>query len=207
MGLLHSTQVAKMFNFSLRKIGISNSMPSKSKNKGNAFEREVAKFLSELYQDPFCRVPNSGAFIGGANTHRKQMLSENQIKSFKGDIVPPDSWCNFNAEAKNYADFPFHLLLSGNCKQLDTWLEQLLAVSEPNDLNILFVKLSRKGKFVAVQSKHTWITDHFMFYSSSKHGDWVLVDFDHFFEHNRDLLKAYSGSISNTSSNNTDTKS
>jgi signal transduction histidine kinase len=79
-------------------------MPSKSKNKGSSFEREIATFLSNLYSESFVRIPNSGAYIGGANTHRKNRLSENQIKSFKGDIVPPDSWVYFNAEAKNYAD-------------------------------------------------------------------------------------------------------
>jgi hypothetical protein len=42
------------------------------------------------------------------NAHRKQYLSEGQIKSFKGDIIPPDTWNKFNAEAKSYADF--HLL-------------------------------------------------------------------------------------------------
>jgi hypothetical protein len=181
-------------------------MPSKSKSKGSSWERDVAKYMSDLYQDHFVRVPNSGAFIGGANTHRKQSLSENQIKNFKGDIVPPDSWSNFNAEAKNYADFPFHLVLTGNCKQLDAWLEQLMAVADPNDLNILFIKVTRKGKFIALQSKYTWITDQFMYYTSQKHGDWIIVDFDHFFKHNKDLLKTYSGSKT-TNSITTDTKS
>jgi hypothetical protein len=103
-------------------------MPSKAKTKGSQFERELAKYLSDLYGESFVRIPNSGAYIGGLNTHRKTNLSENQIKSFKGDIVPPDSWVNFNAEAKNYNDFPFHQVVTGKCKQLETWLDQLLAV-------------------------------------------------------------------------------
>lgn len=170
-------------------------MPSKSKTKGSSFEREVAKYLSDLYQDHFVRVPNSGAFIGGANAHRKQSLSENQIKSFKGDIVPPDSWNSFNAEAKNYAEFPFHLMVSGDCKQLETWLDQLMAVSEPGDLNILFIKITRKGRYIALQSKYNWTTKNHMYYTSSKHGEWILVDFDHFFKYNKDHLKTHSGSI------------
>lgn len=174
-------------------------MPSRSKSKGSSFEREVAKFLSDLYNESFVRVPNSGAFIGGSNTHRKDSLSENQIKGFKGDIIPPDTWHNFNAEAKNYADFPFHLVLGGECKQLDGWIDQLLAVAEPNDLNILFIKVTRKGKFVCVPSKYTWITDQFLYYTSKKFNDWLIIEFEHFFNYNKDLLKTYSGS--------TDTKS
>jgi hypothetical protein len=172
---------------------------SKSKNKGNSFEREVATYLSKLYNDSFVRAPHSGAYVGGSNSHRKEYLSENQAKSYKGDIIPPDSWKNFNAEAKSYADFPFHQVLTGHCKQLDSWLDQLMAVAEPDDLNILFMKFNRKGKFVCVQSKLTWITDQFLYYSSEKHKDWLIIEFDHFWAHNKDLFKTYSGT--------TDTKS
>lgn len=169
---------------------------SKSKQKGNSFEREVATYMSKLYEDSFVRAAHSGAFIGGSNNHRKSTLSENQTKSFKGDIVPPDSWSNFNAEAKSYADFPFHLLLSGNCKQIDSWLDQLMAVAETDDCNVLFMKFNRKGKYVAVQAKCTWVTDNFIYYSSAKFGDWIIIEFQHFFKLNKDLLKVYSGSHS-----------
>ena len=59
-------------------------MPSKSKIKGSGYEREVAKSLSETYNEPFVRVPNSGAYVGGINNHRKNFLDSNQTKSFKG---------------------------------------------------------------------------------------------------------------------------
>jgi hypothetical protein len=167
-------------------------MSSKSKTKGSSYEREVAKFLSGTYNEPFVRVPNSGAYIGGTNSHRKNFLDGNQAKSFKGDITPPDSWSKFNAECKNYADFPFHLVLTGECKQLDTWLEQLLAVEDTNDLNILFIKITRKGKYVCVQSKLTWISDNFIYYTSKKYGDWTIFEFDSFFKFNTDILKTYS---------------
>lgn len=177
-------------------------MSSKSKTKGSSYEREVAKFLSDTYKEPFVRVPNSGAYIGGTNSHRKNFLDGNQAKSFKGDITPPDSWSNFNAECKNYADFPFHLVLTGECKQLDTWLEQLLAVEDINDLNILFIKITRKGRYVAVQSKFTWISDNFIYYTSKKHGDWTIFEFDSFFDLNTELLKTYSISTDTTSKPN-----
>ena len=54
-------------------------MPSKSKTKGSSFEREVAKDLSELYEDSFVRTPSTGAYVGGTNVIRKERLSEGQI--------------------------------------------------------------------------------------------------------------------------------
>ncbi len=178
-------------------------MTSPQKAKGNSWERTIAIYLSDLYGESFIRAPGSGAYIGGKNQSRTQFLHEGQIRNFKGDIVPGESFTKFNAECKSYADFPFHQVLAGSCKQLDTWLDQLMSVAEDNDLNILFVKINRKGKFVAVQSKYTWVTDQFMYYTSANQGDWVLVDFDHFFKHNRDLLKAYSGLTSNKHIDNT----
>ena len=65
-------------------------------------------------------------------------------------------------------------------------------------MNILFMKFNRKGKFVAVQCGPTWVTDNFMYYSS-KFGDWLLIEFEDFFKHNKDLLKKYSAQSDNTS--------
>jgi hypothetical protein len=177
---------------------------SKSKNKGNSFERELATFLSNLYGESFVRASHSGAYIGGKNTYRKQYLSENQVKSFKGDIIPPDDWSKFNAEAKSYADFSFHLLLTGEHKVLDSWLEQLTDVADPNDLNILFMKFNRIGRYVAVECKLTWVADNFFFYGNKKYGDWYIIEFDTFFKNNKDLVKAYSGPI-DTKSNTSNT--
>ena len=73
-------------------------MGSKSKTKGSSWEREVATHLSELYKASFIRVPNSGAYIGGKNTVRKEFLHEGQIRMMKGDIIPPGNWKYFNCE-------------------------------------------------------------------------------------------------------------
>ena len=174
-------------------------MSSPSKTKGSTFEREVAKHLSDLYQESFIRAPGSGAFIGGKNQSRKEFLHEDQVRNFKGDIVPGQSFPAFNCECKNYADFPFNLLFAGKCKVLDSWLNQMMDVAEPDDMSILFIKVTRKGKFVCVQAKYTWVTDNFLYYSSEKHGDWIMVDYDQFFMYNKDLLKAYSAKISTQS--------
>jgi hypothetical protein len=111
-----------------------------------------------------------------------------------------------NIECKFYADFPFHLLLSGDCKVIDAWLAQLMDVADPDDCNILFMKFNRKGRYVCVQSKLTWVTDNFVYYTSTKQGDWIIMEFDSFFKNNSTLLKQYSTSTDTTSTPDTVTK-
>jgi hypothetical protein len=175
-------------------------MTSPQKAKGSGFEREVAKFLSTLYSESFIRAPGSGAYIGGKNQHRTTFLHENQVRSFKGDIVPGESFSKMNMECKFYADFPFHLLLSGECKIINAWIDQLMEVADIGDINLLFMKFNRKGRYVAVQCGPTWITDNFIYYSSNKFGDWLIIEFDDFFKHNKDLLKTYSSTPTDTKS-------
>jgi hypothetical protein len=176
------------------------SMTSPQKAKGSGFEREVAKYLSEKYGESFIRAPGSGAYVGGKNQVRKEVLHEGQIRSFKGDVVPGQSFKRMNIECKFYADFPFHLLLTGDCKVIDAWLDQLMDVADTNDVNLLFMKFNRKGKYVCVQSKLTWISDNFIYYTSKKYGDWMIFEFDSFFKHNVNLLKTYSTESSDTKS-------
>lgn len=166
-------------------------MPSASKNKGSGFEREVAKFLTELYGETFIRVPGSGAYTGGSNSHRKQFLHEGQVRSFKGDIVPGESFRFFNAEAKFYADFQFHQLFTES-RQLDGWIEQLMTASDPDDVNVLFMKFNRRGRYVAVQAKLHWDSDcGYFVYRSPQHGDWMIYSFEKFFEINQHQFKTY----------------
>ena len=176
-------------------------MPSPQKAKGSGYERDVAKFLSETYGESFIRAPGSGAYVGGKNQARTEFLHEGQIRSFKGDIVPGQSFTKMNIECKFYADFPWHLTLTGECKQLDSWLEQLLDVEDEGDLNILFMKFNRKGQYVAVQGKHTWIADTCILYSSNKWGDWVIMEHSSFFKNNAELVKSYSCTTTDTTSN------
>jgi len=181
---------------------ISNSMTSPQKAKGSGFEREIAKYLSEKYSESFIRAPGSGAYVGGKNQIRKEVLHEGQIRSFKGDVVPGESFKRMNIECKFYADFPFHLLLTGDCKVIDAWIDQLMDVADEYDVNLLFMKFNRKGRYVAVQSKLTWVSDNFVYYTSKKHGDWTIFEFDSFFELNTELLKTYSISTDTTSKPN-----
>lgn len=166
-------------------------MPSASKIKGSSFEREIAKYLSTKYNESFIRVPNSGAFIGGVNTSRKEFLHEGQVRSFKGDIIPGESFTLLNIECKNYGDFPFHQLLT-SCKMLDTWLDQLMDVSDANDLNVLFMKFNRKGRYIAVQSNHQWKITNYITYHNISHGTWVISELEEFFKLNSGLFKQLS---------------
>ena len=181
---------------------LSNSMTSPQKAKGSGFEREIAKYLSEKYNESFIRAPGSGAYVGGKNQVRKEVLHEGQIRSFKGDVVPGQSFKRMNIECKFYADFPFHLLLTGDCKVIDAWIDQLMDVADEHDVNLLFMKFNRKGRYVAVQSKLTWVSDNFVYYTSKKHGDWTIFEFDSFFALNTELLKTYSISTDTTSKSN-----
>ena len=153
-------------------------MASKSKNKGKSFERDVCNILGELYNDNFERVPHSGAFVGGINASRKSTLTENQIKAFKGDIIPPDDWKYFNCECKSYADFPFHHLLQDKAiPVLEMWLEQTLDAHDKNDIDVLFMKFNRKGIYFALptSSKHLFKFKSNIDYHSNKYGTWTLT--------------------------------
>ena len=115
----------------------------KSKNKGKAFEREIANFLSALYEESFTRVPYSGAFVGGKNAVRKEQLDEAQIRGFKSDIIPPDGWGKLNIECKHYAEFPFHALLRPDrIPLLDQWIAQTYDAADEGDVNLIIMKFN-----------------------------------------------------------------
>jgi hypothetical protein len=166
-------------------------MPSKSKAKGNAWELEVSKFLSETYNESFIRIPSSGAFVGGMNNFRKQTLGEAQLQSKKGDIHPPQAWKHWNIECKSYADFPFHQLWYTDVKILDAWIQQQKDVEDKGDLNLILIKISRKDKWVVFPSSLEFSAERSLNYKG-----WTFVHWDQFWgpEANRDLVKKYSTS-------------
>jgi len=168
-------------------------MPSPSKNKGNSWERDVAKDLTNLYGESFIRAPGSGAYVGGTNAHRKQVLHEGQIRSFKGDIIPGQSFPRLNIEAKSYKDFPFHQFFTGTVLQLETWLTQLAASADPGDVNLLIMKFNRKGKFVAFnfdedRAYPIFVERHFL-YTSEKLGTWAFMGYEAFWRLNADGIR------------------
>ena len=157
-------------------------MPSKSKSKGNAWELEVSKFMTEKYNATFLRVPSSGAFVGGKNSFRKSTLEQGQLQSKKGDIQPPDSWTHFNCECKSYKDFPFHQLWLGDVKILDSWIAQQHEVEDEGDLNLILIKISRKDKWVVYQDKLGFTADRALYYKG-----WFFTSWDDFWSKQANL--------------------
>ena len=170
-------------------------MTSKSKTKGKSWERDVCNFLTELYNDSFIRVPNSGAYVGGKNEYRREHLTEEQIKLSRGDIIPPVKFPYFLAECKNYADFPFHQLLAKNSiSQLDNWIEQVEHdVTTVDDLWLLFIKITRKGTYVLF---NTNLYDPYVpniisanLPYGAKYRNYWFTEMNHFFNIHKDNLE------------------
>ena len=170
-------------------------MTSKSKTKGKSWERDVCNFLTELYNDSFIRVPNSGAYVGGKNEYRREHLTEEQIKLSRGDIIPPVKFPYFLAECKNYADFPFHQLLAKNSiSQLDNWIEQVEHdVTTVDDLWLLFIKITRKGTYVLF---NTNLYDPYVpniisanLPYGAKYRNYWFTEMNHFFNIQKDKLE------------------
>lgn len=159
-------------------------MPSKSKAKGNAFERAVADDLTKVFGFNFERVPNSGAFVGGKNHQRYDTLSKSQQLIYEGDILVPDELYNMKIECKSYKDFKFHQMFS-KCKLLDSWIEQ--AYSDDKYWALIF-KINRKGAFVSFDEKFFWegadeiLTDNYMRYK-----EYYVVPYDGFFEKTKNI--------------------
>ena len=166
-------------------------MPSKSKTKGNSWELEVAKFLSETYNESFLRIPSSGAFVGGKNNFRKTQIDSAQLQGKKGDIHPPEAWKHWNIECKSYADFPFHQLWYADVKILDTWIQQQKDVEDVGDLNLILIKISRKEKWVVFPQNLGFQTERSLQYKG-----WMFVEWDQFWtvQKNQDLVKIFSTS-------------
>lgn len=155
---------------------------SKSKTKGKTWEREVSTFLSNTYSESFTRVAHSGAFVGGKNMIRKQSLDLNQIQAHKGDIFPPETWRRWSVECKNYADFPFHQLFSGDVKILDQWIAQTYDASDNGDLNLILIKINRKGKWVVYENHNGFSCDR-----GVKYKDWTFCSWDDFWNDPRNI--------------------
>ena len=166
-------------------------MPSKSKAKGNAWELDVAKFLSTTYNESFIRIPSSGAFVGGKNTFRKTQIDAAQLQGKKGDIHPPEAWKHWNIECKSYADFPFHQLWTSDVKILDSWIAQQHEVEDEGDLNLILIKISRKDRWVVYQEKLGFQSDRAIHYKG-----WYFTSWDDFWSKpvNIELVKSISTS-------------
>ena len=160
-------------------------MPSKSKTKGNTFEREVAAHLSEVFGYNFERVPNSGAFVGGKNNVRYDKLSKSQQLIYEGDILVPDELYHLKIECKNYKDFAFHQLFTGN-NTLNDWIDQ--ARSDEKVWFLIF-KITRRGTFACMHENHFKLFKRCLESPNHvKYKDCYIVAYDNFFETTKDMI-------------------
>ena len=157
-------------------------MPSAAKQKGNAWERDVAKDLSETFNENFIRVPNSGAYTGGANVFRIDQLTEQQKRMMDGYIMVPPCLSRYKIECKNYKAFDFHQLFNEN-KTLDKWIKQ----AEFGLLWFLVIKVTRKGSFILFRKE---ISKHFSYKNYLSYKDkYVITDYKEFLQENADAIR------------------
>ena len=157
-------------------------MPSAAKQKGNAWERDVAKDLSETFNENFIRVPNSGAYTGGANVYRIDQLTEQQKRMMDGDIMVPPCLSRFKIECKNYKSFDFHQLFNEN-KTLDKWITQ----AEFGLLWFLVIKVTRKGSFILFRKdiSNKFLYKNFLLYKQK----YIITDYREFWVNNEDAIR------------------
>jgi hypothetical protein len=170
-------------------------MTSKSKSKGNHAERIICESLEKILGGKFIRVPNSGAFIGGANFMRAQNMDAAQIKTFKGDIICPSTMPKLVIESKFYESFPFHSLVTNKrIPLLDGWIKQNLDVCQPGDFPVLIMRFNNKGSFCVVRKDdiEEWSLHNFSVYHyyDAKGTDtvFIIAAFEDFFQTNRERI-------------------
>ena len=157
-------------------------MPSPAKQKGNAWEREVAKDLSETFNENFIRVPNSGAYTGGANLHRLDRLTEDQKRMMDGDIMVPPCLSKFKIECKSYKTFEYHQLFTDN-KTLNKWIKQ----AESGTFWFLVIKVTRKGRYILFP---TTLSHYFRFKNFLRYTDkYIITAYTDFWKNNADALR------------------
>lgn len=132
-------------------------MAVNGKQKGNAWERTVANFLSEKFADitgkekSFIRNSDSGSYFGGKNQARTVTHADN-LQKF-GDIITPDNF-RFTIEAKAYKDgFTLNSIMKQSNKQMDSWIAQAEQDADnSNKSPMLIVKFNGIPPFVMIRT-------------------------------------------------------
>jgi len=123
------------------------------KKKGNSYEREIANEFSELFQDTFRRVPQSGAIVGGLNRSKNLTLRQDAQEILAGDIISPE-WFPFSIECKNYGEKTgpnIYCILEKPDKKLDEWIAQGRGDSVFSRKEfLLIIKITRRAEYVMV---------------------------------------------------------
>lgn len=136
---------------------------SRQKQKGNSFERDIAKDLTEIFNLPFSRTFGSGAFLGGKNFHRRAGVSKAVQNASLGDIsCPAEHGWEFIIECKNYADLNFNGIIQGYCDKLSGWIGEVRYDAENKLNHMVCFKINRAGVYIAlpyVKDKAMYLMD------------------------------------------------
>jgi Holliday junction resolvase len=159
-------------------------MPSPQKAKGNAWERDVAKHLSDIFDTNFTRVPTSGAMTGGMNADVLARLTKSQKLLLEGDIIPPDHMYKMKIECKSHKNFSFSKVYTTN-KQLDDWIEQ--SYSDEKVWFLIF-KINNQGKFICFSEQVFMSCDKLKDRNYSTYKKHYITTMDGFFEKYKHVL-------------------
>lgn len=142
-----------------------------SKNKGNSFERKIAKELSGRFEaltgltDAFRRNIDSGSFFGASN--QKRIDSHGTENAQFGDIITPSTF-RFCVECKHYKTPPsMKALVKQEWKTFDDWIGQAQqdAANAGKDW-LLIVKFNNVDEFVLLDGNSD--VEPVFFYKGSK---------------------------------------
>jgi hypothetical protein len=167
-------------------------MANANKNKGKSYERVVAKHLSNITGLSFLRVPNSGAFVGGMNFHRSDVLSKEQVGMFEGDIITPVEWNHIRLECKFYKEITWSSLFSKDGEpKINSWIKQNEQGTRP--YWFICFKLNRIGEFVITPTSYWLINNGFLTQEEDAgffiyRNKYRIVSMDNFFEMNNKAI-------------------
>lgn len=115
-----------------------------SKNKGNRFERVVAKFFTDWSGFNFGRTPGSGSFHNNRDLGSDLICNDDKHKNR----------CCISIECKNYQDIRFEHVLLGNkrCKIFDFWKQASRDANRTKKFPILCMRYNSmpRGEFFFV---------------------------------------------------------
>lgn len=132
---------------------MEKKMTNARKVKGNNAERDACKILQEIFNQPFQRVPSSGAMLGGLNNPKAKNLSKNQQQILSNDIIPPDCFQNLSIEIKSRINFLFHKIYSKDgCIELNKWIDQVedSGIDMKKAFPMICFKINNKGWFICL---------------------------------------------------------
>lgn len=128
-------------------------MTKSSKDKGNAWELELAKILEDNFEGKFSRTPRSGAIFGGSNAEKAEGEREDVVEILSGDLITPKDF-PFLVEAKHYEDFKFSQVINGQNKEFDGWIDQASTdAGRCSKLPMIFCKINYIGIYCIFEYK------------------------------------------------------